>query len=87
MHLKTLEEINLIKSSSILVSKTLGMLTNEIKPGISTLYLDSLAETFIRDNGGLPACLVLYNYPNTICAYINEQIIHVIPTKMPLKSG
>ncbi|WP_110476826.1 MAG: type I methionyl aminopeptidase [Candidatus Karelsulcia muelleri] len=87
MHIKTLEEINLIKSSSILVSKTLGMLTNEIKPGISTLYLDSLAETFIRDNGGIPAFLGLYNYPNTICASINEQIIHGIPTKIPLKDG
>ncbi|WP_375323042.1 type I methionyl aminopeptidase [Candidatus Karelsulcia muelleri] len=87
MYIKTIEEIKMIKSSSILVSKTLGMLTNEIKPGINTLYLDSLAEEFIRDNGAIPAFLGLYNYPYTICASTNEKVIHGIPNKKPLCDG
>lgn len=84
---KTIEEIQLIKKSAILVSETLGILAKEIIPGINTLYLDSLAEKFIRDNGGIPAFLGLYNFPNTLCASPNEQVVHGIPNNIPLKEG
>ncbi|WP_185877207.1 type I methionyl aminopeptidase [Blattabacterium cuenoti] len=85
--IKTIEEIILIKKSSLLASKTLGMLTTKIKPGINTLYLDKLAKNFICDNGGRPAFLGLYNYPNTICASPNHQIVHGIPNKKLLNDG
>lgn len=85
--LKTLEEIELMRESALLVSRTLGLIAKEIKPGISTLYLDKLSEEFIRDHGGIPAFLGMYGFPNTLCASPNEQIVHGIPTDKPLENG
>ncbi|MBS3992912.1 MAG: type I methionyl aminopeptidase [Bacteroidetes bacterium] len=85
--LKSLEEIELMRESALLVSKTLGLMAREIKPGVNTLYLDKLAEEFIRDHGGIPAFLGMYGFPNTLCASPNEQIVHGIPTNTPLKEG
>lgn len=85
--IKNLEEISLIKESSQLVSKMLGMLALEIFPGRDTLYLDKLAEEFIRDHGGIPAFVGLYDFPNTICVSTNEQIVHGIPNHKPLYEG
>lgn len=87
IHLKNIEEIELIRQSSLLVSKTLGMLAKEIKPGINTIYLNNLAEEFIRDHNGIPAFLGLYGFSHTICASPNEQIVHGIPNKIPLCDG
>ncbi|WP_185868355.1 type I methionyl aminopeptidase [Blattabacterium cuenoti] len=84
---KTIEEIILIKKSAWLASKTLGMLAKEIKPGITTLYLDKMAENFIRDHGGVPAFLGLYDFPYTICASPNDQIVHGFPNDQPLQEG
>lgn len=85
--IKSLEELFLIKESSQLVSKMLGMLALEIYPGRNTLYLDKLAEEFLRDNGGIPAFLGLYDFPNTLCVSINEQVVHGIPNHKPLYEG
>ncbi len=87
IHVKTKEEIEIMRESALLVSKTLGMLAKEIKPGITTLYLDKLAETFIRDHGGVPGFLGLYDFPNTLCVSPNEQVVHGIPNDVPLKEG
>ncbi|WP_185872518.1 type I methionyl aminopeptidase [Blattabacterium cuenoti] len=87
MHIKTIEEIILIKKSAFLASKTLGMLSKEIIPGINTIYLDKLAETFIYDHGGKPAFLGLYDFPNTLCVSPNNQVVHGIPNKYPLREG
>jgi methionyl aminopeptidase len=87
VHYKTREEIELMRESALLVSKTLGMLAGEIKPGVSPLELDKLAEQFIRDHGGIPAFLGLYDFPNTLCTSVNEQVVHGIPTKKPMDSG
>ena len=84
---KTLEEIELIRQSALLVSKTLGMLAGEIKPGVTTLYLDTLAETFIRDHKATPGFLGMYDFPNTLCASPNAQVVHGIPNAMPLQDG
>ena len=62
---KTADEIELIRESALVVSRTLGILAGEIKPGVTTLYLDGLAETFIRDHGAEPGFLGLYDFPNT----------------------
>ena len=84
---KTAEEIELIKKSSRLVSKTLGELNKRIEPGVIPLDLDKVAETFIRDNKGEPGFLGMYDFPNTICVSVNEEVVHGIPGKKPLKNG
>jgi methionyl aminopeptidase len=85
--IKTAEEIELIRESALIVSKTLGMLAKEVKPGVSTLALDALAETFIRDHGAIPGFLGLYDFPNTLCMSPNAQVVHGIPNNKPLEEG
>jgi methionyl aminopeptidase len=63
------------------------MLAAEIRPGINTLYLDSLAETYIRDHGAVPGFLGLYGFPNTLCISPNSQVVHGIPNKEEVKEG
>jgi len=84
---KTKEEIELMRQSALIVSKTLGMLAREVKPGVSTLQLDALAETFIRDHGAVPGFLGLYDFPNSLCMSPNAQVVHGIPNNEPLKEG
>ena len=85
--IKTREEIETMRESALVVSKTLGMLAKEVKPGVSTLYLDKLAEDFIREQGAIPGFLGLYDFPNTLCMSPNSQVVHGIPNKTPLKEG
>ncbi len=85
--IKSSEEIELIRESALLVSKTLGMLAKEIKPGISTIKLDSLAESFIRDNDAEPGFLGLYDFPNTLCVSPNDQVVHGIPNEKEIENG
>ena len=85
--IKTAEEIELMRESALIVSKTLGMLAKEVKPGVSTLALDALAETFIRDHGAIPGFLGLYDFPNTLCMSPNAQVVHGIPNNKPLEEG
>jgi len=87
MILKSIEEIRKIRESALVVSKTLGMLANEIRPGITSLYLDNLAETFILDNLCKPGFKGYNGFPNTLCISINEQVVHGIPNDIPLKDG
>lgn len=84
---KSLEEIELMRESAQLVSKTLGMLAQKIVPGAIPLELDKLAEEFIRDHGGIPGFLGMYGFPNTLCMSPNAQVVHGIPGKEPLKEG
>ena len=69
------QEIELIRESALLVSKTLGMIAGEIKVGVTTLHLDKLAEEFIRDNGAIPGFLGMYDFPNTLCISPNSQVV------------
>ena len=87
IHLKTREEIELMRESALIVSKTLGMLASEVKPGVTTLHLDKLAEDFIRDHGAEPGFLGLYDFPNTLCMSPNSQVVHGIPNDKPLVDG
>jgi methionyl aminopeptidase len=87
IHIKSAEEIELIRESALIVSKTLGMLASEIKPGVSGLYLDKLAEAFIRDHGAEPGFLGMYDFPNTLNLSPNAQVVHGIPNNEPLKEG
>jgi methionyl aminopeptidase len=63
------------------------MLASEIKPGVTTLQLDSLAESFIRDHQAIPGFLGLYDFPNTLCISPNSQVVHGIPNNNILKDG
>lgn len=85
--LKTKEEIELMRESALVVSRTLGMLAAEIKPGVNALYLDKLAEDFIREQGAEPGFLGMYDFPNTLNMSPNAQVVHGIPNKEPLKDG
>ena len=85
--IKSLEEIELMRESAQIVSKTLGMLAKEIKPGVTTIHLDQLAESFIRDHRAEPGFLGLYDFPNTLCVSPNEQVVHGIPNDQPLLEG
>lgn len=85
--IKSLEEIELMRESALIVSKTLGMLASEVKPGVTTLQLDALAETFIRDHGAEPGFLGLYDFPNSLCMSPNSQVVHGIPNNTPMEEG
>jgi len=85
--IKSSEEIELMRESALVVSKTLGMLASEIKPGVNALYLDKLAEDFIREQGAEPGFLGMYDFPNTLNMSPNAQVVHGIPNKDPLKEG
>ena len=88
IYFKTDEEIELMREANQLVGKTLGELAKHVKPGISTLQLDKVAEEFIRDNGAVPAFLGYGGFPNSICTSVNEQVVHGIPSsKAILKEG
>lgn len=84
---KTSEEIELIRESAQLVSKTLGELNSYIAPGTLPINLDKVAKTFIRDHGAIPGFLGLYDFPNSLCISVNEQVVHGIPSKIPLENG
>ncbi len=85
--IKTPEEIELMRESALVVSKTLGMLASEIKPGVNSLFLDKLAEEFIREQGAEPGFLGMYDFPNTLNMSPNAQVVHGIPTSEPLIDG
>ena len=85
--IKTREQIEIMYESAQVVSRTLGMLAKEIKPGVTTLYLDKLAEDYIRSQGAKPGFLGLYDFPNTLCVSPNAQVVHGIPNSKPLQEG
>lgn len=83
---KTVEEIARIKESSLLVCKTIAEVGRHIRPGVTTLELDAIAENFIRNQGAKPAFKGFKGFPNTICASVNEMVVHGIPNHRPLTS-
>lgn len=87
VYLKTEEEIELIRESSLLVGKTLAEVAKLIKPGVSPLDLDKLAEGYIMDNNGVPGFKGYNGFPNTLCTSINQQVVHGIPSDRALEDG
>ena len=87
IYYKTEEEIELVRKSSLLVAKTHAEIAGLIKPGITTLALDKIAEEFIRDNGGVPAFKGYGGFPNTLCMSPNEQVVHGIPNDRSLENS
>ena len=88
IYLKTDEEIELMRFANRLVGKTLAEVCKNIRPGVSTLQLDTIGETFIRDNGGIPTFLGYKGFPNALCISVNDKVVHGIPSeKEILKEG
>lgn len=87
IYYKSPEEIELIRESSLLVSKTLAEVAKVIKPGITTLSLDKLAYEFIKDNGAIPAFLNYGGFPYSLCISPNDQVVHGFPSEYVIKEG
>ena len=87
VHYKSEEEIELIRKSSQLVSRTLAEVAKVIKPGVKTIELDRLAEEYIRDNGGVPAFLNYNGFPYSLCISPNDQVVHGFPGEYTLQEG
>jgi|ERR1035437_3190271 methionyl aminopeptidase len=85
IYYKTHSEIELIRESSQLVSKTIAEVAKAIHPGVTTISLDKIAEDFIRDNGGVPSFKGYRSFPYTLCISINEQVVHGMPGNRELK--
>ena len=91
--LKTEDEIDLIRKANLLVGATLAELSKHIKPGVTTLQLDHIAEEFIRDHGATPVFKNVPNpnggpFPASICTSVNDVVVHGIPdAKTILRDG
>jgi len=85
--LKTKKDIDYIRKSSSLLVRTHAELAKYIKPGVNSLFLDNLAEEFIRDNGGVPAFKGYNGFPNTLCVSPDCEVVHGIPNKNHVISG
>jgi methionyl aminopeptidase len=84
---KSLAEIEVMRESALIVSRTLGLMAEKIEPGITPNQLDKIADEFIRDHDAVPGFLGLYDYPKSIITSVNEQVVHGIPTDRPLQEG
>ncbi len=80
IELKTPSEIDAMRVAGALVARALAAVNAAARPGVSTGELDAIAEQVIRDGGGVPSFLGYHGYPASICASVNEQIVHGIPS-------
>ena len=87
VRIKTDEEVELIRLSSLLVGRTLAEVAKGIQPGVTTLELDAIAESFIRDHGAEPGFKGYGGFPNTLCTSVNDAVVHGIPNHRPLENG
>ena len=77
----------MIRKSALMVSATLSEVAKFLKPGITTISIDEMAETFIRDNGGVPSFKGYHGFPYSLCISVNEVVVHGFPGKYELKDG
>jgi len=87
IHIKTKKQIETMRKANRIVARTLEILRENIRPGITTLELDQIAEREIRSNGAVPAFLGYRGYPASLCASINEEVVHGIPGSRVIKTG
>ena len=85
--IKTKEEIELMRESALIVSRTLGLLAEKIGPGVTPLELDKIAYEYIHDQGAVPGFLGFGGFPNSLCISVNEAVVHGIPGDVPFKEG
>ncbi len=87
IYIKTNAEIEVIRESSLLVSATLSEVAAFLKPGLTTLEIDRMADEFIRDNGAVPSFKNYKGYPFATCISVNDAVVHGFPGKHELRSG
>lgn len=87
IYYKSVEEIALIKESSLILSKTLGEIAKVIAPGATTASLNQLAETYIKDQGATPAFLNYSGFPFSLCISVNDQVVHGFPGDYVMQEG
>jgi methionyl aminopeptidase len=85
VHLKTDEELQIIRESAQILGKAHGEVAKLVKPGVKTSELDRVAEEFIRDNGGIPSFKNYNGFPATLCISVNDVVVHGFPGKYELK--
>jgi methionyl aminopeptidase len=87
IHYKTTEEIAIMRESCLLVGKTHAVIASIIRPGISTMELNRIAEEFIQDNGARPTFKNFNGFPYATCISVNDAVVHGFPTSDVLKEG
>lgn len=87
IHIRTEDEINIIRENALMVTATLTEVAAFLRPGITTLSIDRMAEQFIRDNGGLPSFKGYNGFPFSLCISVNEVVVHGFPSDYELKDG
>ncbi len=87
VYYKTDEEIELMRQSNLMVGRTLGLVGEMLKPGVTGESIDRKAEEFIRDNNGVPGFKGLYGFPSTLCVSLNACVVHGIPNKREFRDG
>jgi methionyl aminopeptidase len=85
--IKTPDQVQMIRQSSLLIGETLAMLAPQIKSGVTTNDLNKWAHEFICDHNAKPGFLGYNGFPKSICASVNSAVVHGIPNDEPLKSG
>ena len=84
---KSASELARMRTANALVADVLGALKAMVLTGVTTLDLDAVAESLVRDGGAEPAFKGYRGYPATLCTSVNEEVVHGIPSKRPLKAG
>lgn len=87
IQLKNLEELKLMRRAGIIVAETLELVKSAIKPGITTRELDEIAEANIRSSNAIPSFKGYHGFPASICASINEEVVHGIPSDRVINPG
>lgn len=87
VHIKTEEQVGLMKQAALLVSKTLTEVAKVLKPGMTTMEIDKLCYEFAKDHNGVLSFYNYHGYPHNICASVNDVVVHGFPNNTPLKNG
>ena len=87
IHIRTEDEIDIIRENAMMVTATLTEVAAFLRPGITTKSITDMAEKFIRDNGGIPSFKGLYGFPEALCISVNEVVVHGFPSDYQLKDG
>ena len=85
--IKTEEEIEIIRHNGLILANAIALVAEHLKPGVTGLQLDKLAEQLIRDNGAAPSFKGYHKFPASLCISINEDVVHGIPHAIALKPG
>src|SRR5690606_39412321 len=87
VHLKSDEELAIIREGSLLLGKAHGEIAKRVEPGVKTIALDELAEEYIRDHGGIPSFKNYRGFPASLCISVNDVVVHGFPGNYELREG